>query len=437
MTLKWSLTLSLLAAAACGGVTDTAAPTPSPASASLTGMVVEVDDQTEDRSGVEVTVLETCETVTTEPDGRFSFRGLPAGSVTLEFGRSFATLARQGGDDGNDDNGNDHDGTDDNGTDDDGGDDDDGGNDDTGSEADDSSSGTGGQDDDGDENEDGQGNPRIPCLAAGDDIEVQVAMSGDDVSEFSVSCSDRLRADARLRRDTAAPDADVEGKVRVESRADREKFTVEVENLNPGTVVEVFLDAGTGFVSIGTVAALSDGEAELERNTRDGDSLPLGATDVGELGGVSVEVRLAATGETLLTGEVPDLPTGVPAPLPGGRARAKARLSALVAGLKGRVEIRRRPEHDQVFKMEAEHLAPGEQVAFLIEDPDVAGTFIQLASAAADDGGEAEISTQDGLPVPLGVGDVEGLVGLEVRVIRDDGSDELLLAGRIPALVAD
>jgi hypothetical protein len=123
------------------------------------------------------------------------------------------------------------------------------------------------------------------------------------------------------------------------------------------------------------------------------------------------------------------------APAPGGRGRGRAELTAHFMGLDGHVEIRSRPEDsEQRFKMEAEHLAPGERVTFLIEDPDAAGAFVVLASVAADGEGEAEISTQDGLPMPLGVTDVGSLVGLEVRVM---GGEELLLSGAVPQLVAD
>jgi hypothetical protein len=167
--------------------------------------------------------------------------------------------------------------------------------------------------------------------------------------------------------------------------------------------------------------------------------LPLGARSVDELAGFSVEVRLAATGATLLTGEVPALPDGVAtfgdAPAPGGRGRGRAELTAHFMGLEGHIEIRSRPEEgEQRFKMEAEHLAPGERVAFLIEDPDAPGTLVVLAQVAADGEGEAEVSTQDGLPMPLGATDVADLVGLEVRVVR---GEELLLSGTVPQLVAD
>jgi len=62
------------------------------------------------------------------------------------------------------------------------------------------------------------------------------------------------------------------------------------------------------------------------------------------------------------------------------------------------------------------------------------GTFVVLASVAADGEGEAEISTEEGLATPLGAGDAGSLVGLEVRVVR---GEELLLSGTVPRLVAD
>ncbi|MCK6461928.1 MAG: hypothetical protein L6Q95_18765, partial [Planctomycetes bacterium] len=190
---------------------------------------------------------------------------------------------------------------------------------------------------------------------------------------------------------------------------------------------------------IGSAMADTTGEAKLELNTKDGAQLPLGATSAGDLSGLLVEVRLAS-GELLLSGEVPALPDGTVTPgNPGSgsdRGRGRALLTPLASGLEGHVEIRQRLDSgDQRFKMEAEHLAPGTVVAFWIEDS--SGTFVKLRSVAADSDGEAEISTEDDLPMPLGVSDVADLVGLDVRVTLDDGSDTVLLEGTVPSLVAD
>lgn len=85
--------------------------------------------------------------------------------------------------------------------------------------------------------------------------------------------------------------------------------------------------------------------------------------------------------------------------------------------------------------MEAEHLAPGTEVRFLIEDPDNPGSFVSLGTRTADLDGEAELESGHG-PLPLGVSDVKDLVGLEVRV-EDAAANEPLLTGTVPPLVAD
>jgi len=398
--------------AACGG----GGSEPTLQTAALQGVVYEVDGQTLDRDGVPVRILETGQVATTDANGRFFFASVPAGAVTLDFGTSIVSVAQTGPGGGS---GSDDVGPDDNGV------------DAPGSEVENEAE------------EDDDDNPIVGGMDDGDTCEVRAAVEDGQVAEISVVSSDRVRSMARLLRDAASPDADVEGKVKIETRDDREKFSIEAEHLTPGTVVEFFLDDpadAAGFVSIGTAAALADGEAELERNTADGDTLPMGAEAAQDLAGFRVEVRLTS-GELLLTGEVPDLPDATVTPgTPGedGRSRGRARLAPHVAGLEGDVEIRQRLErNEQRFEMEAEHLAPGTPVAFWIEDPDALGTFVRIAGRTADAEGEAEIDTNDGLPMPLGATDVADLVGLQVRVTRDDGSDEVLLSGSVPPLVAD
>ena len=428
-----SLLASALAACGGGGAGTTATQ-----SAALQGVVYEVDGQTVDRAGVQVRVLETGQVATTGADGRFFFSRVPADAFTLDFGTTLAALAQSGpgGGGGNDDPpGDDNGGGGGGGADDPAGDDNGGG----GNGADDPAGDDNGIDDDTDEDEDG--NPHVSGVSGGDTVEVLAAVEDGQVVELSISCGDRVRAEARLTRDANSPDADVQGKVRVESRADREKFTVEAEHLDAGTAVEFFLSDGTGFVSIGLATADTSGEAELEFNTKDGDTLPMGAAAADDLSGFLVEVRLA-TGELLLTGEIPALPDGTVTPGDPGsetdRSRGKAHLTPLVAGLEGHVEIRQRlDENEQRFEIEAEHLVSGTAVAFWIEDPANAGTFVRLGGATAGTTGDVEFETEDGDPLPLGVTDVADLVGLDVRVTLDDGSDQVLLEGTVPPLVAD
>jgi len=400
---------------ACGGGGEAA---PSLQSASLAGTVIELEGQTVDRSGVEVTLLETGEMAVTGADGRFSFTEVPPGSATLAF--ASGQIALLSGDDeaGEPDEVEDPDGADE------------------GEEADEA-------DEVEEADEDDEGNPRIRTVREGDDIEVRITIRDGEVVEFHVSGSGERKAIDRLDRPADSPNADVTGKVKVESEfVGDEEFEVEVEHLAPGTVVEVFLadpEVPELFTSIGTAPADEFGEAELERETEDGDALPLGVSSVDELRDFLVEVRLAETGELLLFGTVPALPAeiavGDTTPGPLDRARARGLLTPAVPDAEGYVEIRSRPEDARErFKIEAEHLEPGTIADFFIESPD-GGLFVRFGSGTADAEGEIKLDTNDGLPMPLGVTAVAELVGLEVRVERDDG--QLLLAGTVPALVAE
>jgi hypothetical protein len=376
---------------ACGGGSTT----PTTGTAALSGLVYEVDGQTVDRSGVQVRVVETGDTAVTGADGRFRLDGIPAGTVTLQFASTGAALAQAGpGDDA------------------------------PGSEV------------ENEDEDDGNGNPQV-TLPADAEAEVRASMSGGSLAEFALVKDDRVRAETRLTRTVAATGQ--EGKIRVEQRADREKFDLEVEQAAQGDAFDVYLiDPDTGDRTfIERIVAGIDGEAELERNTNDGDQLPLGASTVDELVGFGIEVEFG--GDVILTGTVPELPDWVPGtgddPTPTGDARGKARLTAVEAGLEGSVEIERDPDDgEQEFEMEAEHLGAGRVVRFEIRNPDT-GEFETLRTIAADDSGEAEFESEDG-PLPLGVDTVDDLVGLDVRVV-DDGTGDVLLTGTVPELVAD
>lgn len=397
----WSLALSLLLIG-CGTGVETP---PTLSSVALSGTIVQVDGQTLDRSGVTVAVRETGQRFVTAPDGRFAFSGIPAGSVTLSFDGSEAQLSHGDGREAEFE-------------------------DELEDELEDES------------DEDDSGNPVLKGLREGDRSEIRVVLMDGRVVEFSSHRSEGLFSMAHLTRAAGSPDPDVEGKVRLQTRPGRQKFSVETEHLAPGTGVEIHLDLGSGFSVAGSAIADAFGVAEFERDTGDGDFLPLGATSLAALEGLDLEVRLAANGDTLLAGVVPDLPDGTSppgtSPPAGGRGRGVARLFAEVAGLEGSIDVRSRPDHgEERFKMEAEHLLPGEIVIFQIEDPATPGLLLTLATVAADSEGEAEINTQDGLKLPGGVTSVDALAGLEVRIIAGDGSGTLLLAGRVPALVAD
>jgi len=434
--------------AACGG----GGGAPVLQTAALRGVVYELDGQTVDRSGVVVTVLGSGQSRVTGPDGRFSFQGLAAGGVTLRFGATFASAAHEeggdreeGGGDGVEEG---HDGVVD---DRDGGDGHDGEEEGEEEEEEGEEEGEDGRhEEDGEEEEeheegmeDGEcedGEWRVGDVEEHEEVEVRVAIRDGRVVEFRVLAHDRMHAEAALRRAEHSPDADVEGEVHIVARADGDRFAIEVENLDAEAAVDVFLgeaDGGVDATFVGSATARAGGCAEFVRESPD---LPLDAARVGELSGLRVEVRLAATGELLLFGEVPDLPDpgadpGMP-PREGDDARGSAPLRGERVELEGRVEIRTRPDHGrEVFLVEVEGLAPGAMVSIQVETAVESGIFVTLATLAADVEGEVELEMSGALP--LGVARVADLVGRRVRVISAEGTAEILLAGTIPPLVAE
>jgi len=477
--MKHGKLLGLLALfAACGGGGGgTALQT-----AAMRGVVYELDGQTLDRSGVLVTVMENGSSQLTGPDGRFSFDSLPAGTLTLQFGSSLVVAAQESegeaeegdGEEGEEHDGEEHDGEEHDGEEHDGeehdGEEHDGeehdGEEHDGEEHDgeehDGEEHDGeehdGEEHDGEEHEadgegehehadeDGEGEEgewHVAGVAHREEVEVRVALRDGKVIEFRLLARDRLRAESRLHRAEASPDEDVAGKVRVESRREGDRFAIAVEQVAPSAGLEFFLDdpeTEAGPVSIGTATSGAGGGAEFVRESGGAPGLPLGVRTVRELAGFRVHVRLLATGQLLLVGEVPGLPdTGADSGMPpreGQDARGRSLLRSEQPELEGYVEIRSRPEqHRQLFLLQAEGFVPGTQVSIQIEDPAGSGLFVTLVTRLAN--GDGGVALEMSSPLPLGVERVADLVGRKIRLIDAGGSGEVLLAGSVPPLVAE
>ncbi len=316
--------IGIALAAACGGSVPNAEPALQ--TAALEGYVYEVDGQTVDLAGIDVRVRETGQLTTTDAEGRFAFDSVPADGVTLEFGSTLMALAHQEQNQNQDQNENQNQEQNQEQNQ----------NQDQNENQNQEQSQEGEQEGElerererererqrlaGDEGEDEDGRPYLHGLEVGDRARVRCAIEDGEVREFFMAGADRLRAMTFLTRDPDSPDEDVKGKVKIETRDDRERFEIEVENLTSGTAVSFYLAAPPAagsdpeFEFVASATANSDGEAEIERDTRDGDQLPLGAETVSDLEGYLIEVRLDDTDEPLLlTGKVPALPDEWPAP---------------------------------------------------------------------------------------------------------------------------
>jgi hypothetical protein len=86
-------------------------------------------------------------------------------------------------------------------------------------------------------------------------------------------------------------------------------FELQLKKVGKGAVVEVFVfDPNTSSMAlVQTLNANGGGNTKLKINTRKGQSLPLNALTLSELGGRAIEVRLQGAGTVLLTGVIPTL----------------------------------------------------------------------------------------------------------------------------------
>jgi len=250
--LLWGAALALLVVPACvggsGGVTTTGA-------AALQGVVYERDGQSSDLDGVTITLVETGAAAWTEADGSFRIDGVEPGVYTIDVRDERSP----------DSDADEHHG-------------------------------------DEDEFHDGEGRPRIEVPEDCGRIEVRIALEGGEIVDFCASNHEERRAVARLHL-AEHVEMEIAGKILVASGPEGEHLAVCVEGLEAGTLLEVRI----GGMVAGSAETGADGEACFVNDTGEGDVL-LGGTTLDLLVGARVEVRLAASGELLLVGEVPRLP---------------------------------------------------------------------------------------------------------------------------------
>ncbi len=242
---------------ACGGSGTSALQ-----GASVMGVVFEVDGQSVNLEGVEVTVLETGERVVTGTDGSFEFREMEPGSYTLDFG----------GDD-------------------------------------DYEAGEAGEEIPEDELEDGAGHPIVELTEDGGDVEIHVALENGEVKEFTIGDYEGRHAVAHLHAQDDL--SELEGKIRL-STGEGEHIKLSIAGLDAGESVDLLIfdadDAGAGSSPVATLTADAEGEICYSVDTAEGDMLPLNADGLEDLAGLRIEIRAGDDGALLLSGEVPDLP---------------------------------------------------------------------------------------------------------------------------------
>ena len=287
-----TLALAALALlAACGG--STGGTEAGLGGGTVTGRIVEIDNDASSLAGVRFTMRQTGETVTSGADGGFQFSGAAPRSFTLALVSAPRSTKRTTRSDDDSDDSDDDDSDDSDDDDDDSGDDND--------------------IDDGDDSTEDE--VEVHRVGDGEHVHVRIRIRDGKIVRVEVSRSDRSEREVEIfmERSVSSDDADIKGKLELEARDDREKLEVEVEHATPLRELEaVVIDPDLVEASLGSRVVGPLGKVEWERNTGDGDALPFDIEAVSALEGYRVEVRDATDATVLLHVTVPELPTTVP-----------------------------------------------------------------------------------------------------------------------------
>ncbi len=246
-----------------------------------------------------------------------------------------------------------------------------------------------------------------------------------------------------LVRPTPAPDADVKGRIRLETETgkDRDKFECKIELADPAGSFALFIETGVDTGLLVSAGALeldnsSTGEFDIKFDEKNG-ALPIGVASVTELYGRIVEVRNTVNSEAILNGLILD-----PAAAPDGKNgwnKEKATLSLPLTptdpNAKGRVELWfKGKDNRQRFRVKAEKLTAAGTYTVQVEDSVGAGTYTDYLPMVIDESPtefKLHVDTQKGQSLPNFANDVTELAGLKIRIV--DGTDAVLLEGTLPS----
>jgi hypothetical protein len=240
-----------------------------------------------------------------------------------------------------------------------------------------------------------------------------------------------------LTRVPGAPDSNAKGEVRVESEADRARYSIEVKakQIDPSIEHRLYMADGVGALQfIGDLLPEHVDEVRYRARTEDGDALPFGVASPDALEGRPIEVRqvINAQEQLLLVGSMPGA---------GAQSQGSARSNLDPTELspprsKARVRLRSRPSRgDERIEVKANKLdfTSGQEYRVFLEDPatgfleDVGALERKKKSSSA----RFRRRTKDGDALPFGVISVAELTNLALEIV-DMSTDQVYFEGVTP-----
>jgi hypothetical protein len=421
--------------------------------------VTELDGQTLNRDGVDITVVETGDHIMTRADGSFSFPNLEPGWYTLQFDRR--VLAAEAQEEGNTEESSEE-GASEGATEEESASEEETKEEESGEEeSGEETEGEGGEEgQESEEDEDELGRPRCKIDGEGPVVIVKVVLDNGELVRWSKSHPNRRFVRVRLEGCSESNATglsagnDYRGQIRVAWREGGEHQMMQFRacGLDAGDGAVLYLrdstEEGSEWQLVDDGRADSDGCVSWKYYNLEG-GLPLDAEGVDQLAGYDVEIR-DVDGNCLLKGEIPALPERIEKDgepeieLPEAKPpiHGKDHLIAKIDGVFGAVAIGHWGAKDlDKFEMFAGGLEEGEQVKFQIRDPETEEwvTFATPTALERDHeelGYAAFVDTEWHGVLPLHADSAEDLEGLGVRVVRTTAEgDQVILIGEIPDLV--
>jgi hypothetical protein len=252
--------------------------------------------------------------------------------------------------------------------------------------------------------------------------------------------SDRVKERVDLTVAADSPVTAREARVEIRRRdQDRQRLIVKLDDATRGASLDLFMADSLGdIVRVGDVVERRGGDYRYRVRTKKGQALPFGAADVSSLSGRVIEVR-TDVGSLVASGRMPSVDG--PAPRAKGPARLSSALSVIGGvgdgGVHADVDVRRKRDGREEFRVEIERAEPGLQLIAFVAD--AAGVLREIGALTADDddAGEYELRfrTKDGDALPLGAATVGELAGRALEVRTVDGV--VVAVGEIPDAGSD
>jgi hypothetical protein len=257
------------------------------------------------------------------------------------------------------------------------------------------------------------------------------------------SRADRVKERVELVEAAGSPLTVREARLKVERRGlSRQTLKIELKAVERGASLEVFMEDETGqFERVGAMRESRAAVYKWRVRMKKGAALPFGVADVADLSGRGVEVRTTA-GEPVAGADFPTIAPGATTDeakrlrIRTGMAVDAAAESVGDDSIDARVEVRRKKDGREEWKVEVDHAPAGLLLEAWMEDG--TGAFVRIGALEeelSDRGTEYEIerkSDEGGLP--LGARDLSELSGRKVE-IRDENGD-VLASGFVPAIAA-